>query len=870
MKKITGNEFDAISRQIWLDMRKGTPDELGGPACGNFSYATYGTKIGDLIYLRPLVDFIKKYGVDRSAIFNWKDFALTFKDEMLDTERDVVFETREWLKGVVYNTISDFKDSEGKAMPFCTKLNKRVCYLDGGTTAAWGISINIAPKRKLLTAELFFFYEDSKDYRPVKVVNNNYEEASVDEKYIAISIATEQFAHLITLINLLFGSNTASSVQKTMGVKYAQVIESTQDASELDYLYNHIPPFLVDTIKAYAPLDKDLLFRHLMLMKKKDEDSVFKDMSGSIITILKLVNDTKWLYEKFTTNYNLLKEFFYNLDGSSEYEGKMTHNKIIFASFLWTLCRVNGWRGYVTENKRPVPDSRNTFYFNNNKKVKSNIHWEDDKNPEKYFLQQLVPVTYIKEVWGPSEKLLPETAEKASLEEANEGADFFPFEPVFYVNDDATEKQPSLVPAIYIKALAHTGQVEDIQRGLRIGLNILGIMSGLGALSAGSLIWRILAIADLALTTADLGVALAEEELKKTEEGRAFLEMWDKIALAGGLITAGPVLIRDLLNKGIKAYGKLIAVAREIPQSLAQARKFVGLLLVKVLMEIDIVKAKYAALEILIAAEVAKFTKTVIRSLEVTRLEALGVVFLKGVVWGGKREELIVVYKGEIIASGTAREVREALKDVWKAANKNLEAVLNAILTYKQVYPVRKLSSLLTPSEGFELFGNHGKKLIEEVDKQVEIALRNATSQSQLNKKVMISGMTYLGDAKRKVFWGTNFIDDDFKLGNFKKFLLEMHPTLKWRFEKHLKILKEKNIKASIEDILRAGKEGSHGEIRALDALLKHIDPKGVLGEAVFDNIISYNRFLRKSADKLQPPCVHCYYLTSGIRYLGF
>lgn len=71
-------------------------------------------------------------------------------------------------------------------------------------------------------------------------------------------------------------------------------------------------------------------------------------------------------------------------------------------------------------------------------------------------------------------------------------------------------------------------------------------------------------------------------------------------------------------------------------------------------------------------------------------------------------------------------------------------------------------------------------------------------------------------------------------------------------------------------DLLRAGKIGSHGEICALDKLLKEIDPQGKLGESVFQDIVGYNRFLREGVQEIQPCCVHCYYLTSVIKFIGF
>lgn len=99
-----------------------------------------------------------------------------------------------------------------------------------------------------------------------------------------------------------------------------------------------------------------------------------------------------------------------------------------------------------------------------------------------------------------------------------------------------------------------------------------------------------------------------------------------------------------------------------------------------------------------------------------------------------------------------------------------------------------------------------------------------------------------------------------------KKQLLQQ---LKKRFDKHIQEI-EKGLNASTGDIVRAGKPGSHGEIRALDNLLKTIDPKGTkYGDDIFKYVLGYNRYLRNGANRVQPPCVHCHFLTNLVTFIG-
>lgn len=99
----------------------------------------------------------------------------------------------------------------------------------------------------------------------------------------------------------------------------------------------------------------------------------------------------------------------------------------------------------------------------------------------------------------------------------------------------------------------------------------------------------------------------------------------------------------------------------------------------------------------------------------------------------------------------------------------------------------------------------------------------------------MVSGMIFKqGSRTSKAFTRTNFtkieignlakngkyLDDFGKPSVYQNFLDDMHPILKKRFEKHLEEI-SKGLNATADDIIRAAKPGSHGEIRALDDLLK-------------------------------------------------
>lgn len=203
---------------------------------------------------------------------------------------------------------------------------------------------------------------------------------------------------------------------------------------------------------------------------------------------------------------------------------------------------------------------------------------------------------------------------------------------------------------------------------------------------------------------------------------------------------------------------------------------------------------------------------------------------------------------------------------------------------YKIRYIGRKLQNLVDEATALAKYGKIGKQTVQEVNIQVQ-KLVSSLSKTKLERHVMVSGMTYAKngiisktfvrhnftkmegiDEIGKLASNGKFLDD---LGNptkYQKFLEDMHPTLRKRYDKHMLEVK-KGLNADPSDIARAGVEASHGEIRALDDLLKEIDPLGKLGDDVFKDIVGYNRFLPKVG--IQPPCVHCHFLTTNVTFIG-
>ncbi|NJM78666.1 MAG: hypothetical protein HC854_01800 [Flavobacterium sp.] len=130
--------------------------------------------------------------------------------------------------------------------------------------------------------------------------------------------------------------------------------------------------------------------------------------------------------------------------------------------------------------------------------------------------------------------------------------------------------------------------------------------------------------------------------------------------MVGGVVTASPLIINKVFTIGLK----VVSGAAK-----AEFKNFVRAFVLKVVLEKNIATfTKSTIKEILFVEERIIADGVRIELAEITRLQQAGANFIKGIGFDGKVKGYAVIYKGEEIASGTAKEIRETLKDVWKAS----------------------------------------------------------------------------------------------------------------------------------------------------------------------------------------------------------
>lgn len=177
------------------------------------------------------------------------------------------------------------------------------------------------------------------------------------------------------------------------------------------------------------------------------------------------------------------------------------------------------------------------------------------------------------------------------------------------------------------------------------------------------------AIVDIGLAYTDTIVQGEKENLKRSTEGKAFLESWEKIYTVGSVATFSPIAIKAVTTYGpkmLKSGARLLQVPGKIITN-PEVYKKIKDLTTKAIYSIEIPNFNKTGLEIL-EIGIKEFAE--LKNAE--KLQKLGVIFVKGA-----EGTVAAIYKGVAIAYGKARivylQLRRALE---KLKGKQLEEYL--------------------------------------------------------------------------------------------------------------------------------------------------------------------------------------------------
>lgn len=463
------------------------------------------------------------------------------------------------------------KGNEKKSVEVSVELNQRPCFV---SLQKAGSVFYLNPERKEMDFRLEFVYTDYLDKREFNSSTGKY---NLDKKYNAIIISISDIEGFIALCERLRISN---QVKNEITDLFVEKIKQTKDAGALKFLYENMPDFISEEIlnrldmemgvaitvpkdKNAAPIKnstpaQEFLWSHLELLSDYDDKGFFSwatDSSGALINLLKIFKNSQFLFESFKNNQAMVKRIFNNMDKTSVVDGTEISNKTLFANFINALCMDNAFEGLRMVNKE--------FVIGDNYAFSSGDFFQEEKDNE-FFLQQLKKVTRTETEIIPDD--LPSHVERiqvdrTSLDPAEKGNLYHPMDIVRVRYDGENNFAFPFVSAISIKALAEAREQQELEKNIRIGLDIFLIVVGTATMltTANPTVFA-LAFADVALASADGVITANREEIAAMPGGKEFLDKWEKIYIIGGIILATPATVEFLFARAAGLYRAAIAI----------------------------------------------------------------------------------------------------------------------------------------------------------------------------------------------------------------------------------------------------------------------------------------------------------------------
>ncbi len=628
------NDYKAISRQAWWEIREGTPFQQPLPGTEDYKEDFYGLSNSEGINFPKLVKFLDDYIYDCSLIFDWDNFdvpATRYQERNPDRFGP---RTREVIKGNIIPF--SYKNPENKIITASISglLNKRKGYLED----EWGYRLNISAKDKIIAASLRYYYENTKDFR--KVDKENIKTYSIPDKYVAISLSSDNLTDFCYLVKECEGENAFKSIQTEIASAYANKIYETKNAEELDFLYENVPNFVLEKIM------DELLFEDLITLLKWDKEKWFKDGSNAMMNILLAFKKPKELYQKFEQDPSLVLKLYNEMDK----ENPKNFGEIMSVLGILFCSKERDKRNIkIPLSKKYVLDS-DLFFNENGKTINLNVQ-------EKYTVN-----------YHAADDAVPgfKSGEKTNLlRTIATYPDLHPLDMVTIINENGTEQT---VTAIYVKFLSDTAEKELIKETIIIIAEIVSIIVAAGTLAAGAgIFWSTMAIADIVLTGTDLALKVDEikNELVRYEAGKWFVDHWDTIYGASGFVMLSTAAVKGILTQGPK-------LLTQLTHAQANLKNFIRSAIASAILQI----------------EIANFTKNTFRYIpweEIRTIKNIDNYGINGIIAqkmhkanvlmavSEEAQTMALIYKGEAIAVGNGKSIKETLKTIFTWARKETE-----------------------------------------------------------------------------------------------------------------------------------------------------------------------------------------------------
>ncbi|KFF28053.1 hypothetical protein [Chryseobacterium vrystaatense] len=499
---------------------------------------------------------------------------------------------------------------------------------------------------------------------------------------------------------------------------FANALRNEKSAERLKFIYENIPESILSGISHFV--DHELFFEHLDILSKDDDSDIFKDSSTAVIQIFKAFGNPVPILNYFRENPSKLNRIYYNLDKSSEHNGKLLSNRMILANFMLVFSM-------FSKNVKQKKTAQ-TFTIGKGFKINSNIlevgifQRDNDNYRDTFFLQQqkeeLQNVKVIPKEGNPNEH-------ETVITDLDDGAQYHPLDMVYLIDISGEKEASYFVPAIYIKALADEREWEVVLQNIRIAADIVAVILGLLTLPTGNPYFLLLAIADISLAGADLTIQVFKEEILKYEGGKEFLEAWEKIYIIGGALTVGALVVSSFYKIGLK----LLTIPEVIKN--VKLKQTIVAHIISVLLDVNLINFERNSVKILTQnTEIVSATSGSFNEYRMMKLQEQGVMLLSGDVNKGNKIviEYNLIYNGNIVAKGEKASFYKQIKEVGKNYYKDdklvevLEEMEDDVWKYFDKehasggkYPIRELEKKYTIGEGLEF--EKGVKYLNEKER---------------------------------------------------------------------------------------------------------------------------------------------------------
>lgn len=517
---------------------------------------------------------------------------------------------------------------------------------------------------------------------------------------------------------------------------YELIAANKTDASKLLVLYESLPSGCTKLF--YEKCNKENLLtrleviNHYHLLFNRDENSWFLDSSSALVKILSILANDNYLINYYNQNPSVLKETYSAIDGESKYEGITMRNRTIFTSILTEMM-----------HRYPIKERfvNSTFMYEKNKYLlDSNVLSINDEFIDKIFLKQKENITTTKKIPGRYRRdgeagyYEPEHTEVSSEIRDLHSGYYHPLDLINFMY----EGELMVVPAIFIKSISDENEWKEIMLNIRIGINVIALAIGIASLGSASPFLLALAYTDIAYSVIDTGVALAEEELQKTEEGRAFLDAWTKVTL-GVAVANAPLLIRTIFTNGARLFLKATQATKDA----------IGKMMVKVILEQEILTFAGNTVKATTSVEIKILeynSQTISKATAFAfgRYDNILPLYEKGSVLVEIGEkEYALAYKGEKLIQGTPNDkyllkFNQELKKTFKNPEK-LKDLLE--IAYKEAQIQRRVKEMEKWIDGNtkKPYGIHELETLAQMEIEQKVVLR-ATKSGEAGDAIVEQG----------------------------------------------------------------------------------------------------------------------------------